>query len=133
PTFMRRQDFHYDLPEELIARQPAKERRASRLLALNGESGEIQHKAFTDILDLVQPGDLMVFNDTRVIPARVFGQKATGGKVEILVERIVEPTLVLAMLRSSKSPKPGAEIILEDATTIIVEGRQQEFFLLRFP
>ncbi len=103
------------------------------MLSLNGESGEIQHGVFSDILNYVQAGDLMVFNDTRVIPARVFGQKATGGKLEILVERIAEPTLVLAILRSSKTPKVGAELILEDATTIVVEGRQQEFFLLRFP
>lgn len=130
---MQRQDFHYDLPEELIAKQPAQERRASRLLSLNGESGEIQHGVFSDILNYVQAGDVMVFNDTRVIPARVFGQKATGGKLEILVERIVEPTLVLAMLRSSKSPQAGSEIILEEGTRVQVEGREQEFFLLRFP
>lgn len=130
---MQRQDFHYDLPDELIARQPAQERRASRLLSLNGENGEIRHGAFSDILNNVQAGDLMVFNDTRVIPARVFGQKATGGKVEVFVERILEPGLVLAMLRSSKSPQAGSEIILEDATAIVVEGREQEFFLLRFP
>lgn len=130
---MRRQDFHYDLPEELIAKQPAKERRSSRLLVLDGESGGLTHRAFADILDIVQPGDLMVFNDTRVIPARVFGQKPTGGKIEILVERILEPTLVLAMVRSSKSPQPGTDIILEDGTPIVVGERKGTFFVLRFP
>lgn len=93
---MRRQDFHYELPDELIARQPAAERRASRLLTLDGPTGEVAHRQFADLLSLVNPGDLMVFNDTRVIPARVFGQKASGGKLEILVERVLERSRVLA-------------------------------------
>ena len=130
---MRRQDFAYDLPNELIAREPARERRDSRLLRLSGETGELVHGQFADVLDLVNPGDLMVFNDTRVIPARVFGRKATGGKVEVLVERILEPCLVLAQVRSSKTPQPGTEIVLEGGVNLLVGGRRDEFFELRFP
>lgn len=130
---MRRQDFHYELPEELIAKQPAQERRASRLLVLDGSTGEINHQHFANILELVHPGDLLVFNDTRVIPARVYGQKPTGGKIEMLVERILEPNLVMAMLRSSKSPKPGTDIILEDGTPVVVGNRKDAFFLIHFP
>ena len=78
---MRVSDFHFDLPESLIARYPLAERRASRLLVLDGESGALAHRRFTDLLDHLRPGDLMVFNDTRVIPARLFGQKASGGRI----------------------------------------------------
>lgn len=83
---MRVADFSFDLPDELIARYPMPNRTASRLLTLDGNSGAVADKQFTDILEMVNPGDLMVFNNTRVIPARVFGQKQTGGKLEILVE-----------------------------------------------
>src|SRR5690554_6476903 len=89
PTPMKRQDFHYDLPRELIAHEPADERRGSRLLCLDGVSGHLEHAGFPDILERVEAGDLMVFNDTWVIPARLFGRKASGGKVEILVERVL--------------------------------------------
>ena len=82
---MRVADFHFDLPEALIARHPLPERRSSRLLVLDGPSGELSHRQFADVLGYLQPGDLMVFNNTRVIPARLFGQKASGGKLEILV------------------------------------------------
>lgn len=129
---MRRQDFHYELPDELIARQPAAERRASRLLTLDGPTGEVAHRQFADLLSLVNPGDLMVFNDTRVIPARVFGQKASGGKLEILVERVLERSRVLAHVRASKSPKSGSEIILTDGTLLEVADRQGSLFELVF-
>lgn len=87
---MQVSDFHFELPDELIARYPQPERTASRLLQLNGNSGELNDGQFTDILDLVQAGDLLVFNNTRVIPARMFGMKASGGKLEVLVERVLD-------------------------------------------
>lgn len=129
---MRRQDFYYDLPEQLIAKQPAAERRGSRLLCLDGPSGNLEHRQFPDLLDQLNKGDLMVFNNTRVIPARVFGQKATGGKVEILVERIVSPKQVLAHTRANKSPKAGNIIILQDGSEVTVTGRQGALFELDF-
>ncbi len=130
---MRRQDFSYDLPDELIARHPAKTRTASRLLVLDGESGETAHRQFVDVLDLVAPGDLMVFNDTRVIPARVFGQKESGGKVEVLVERVLDRHVVLAHVRASKAPRVSTAIILADGTSITVTARKEDLFELTFP
>lgn len=129
---MRRQDFHFDLPNELIARAPALERRGSRLLGLSGPDGAITHQQFPDLLQHLKAGDLMVFNDTRVIPARVFGQKSSGGKVEILIERVTDTYDVLAHVRASKSPKVDALIILEDGTEVTVLGRQEALFELRF-
>ena len=129
---MRRQDFYYDLPETLIAKQPMAERRDSRLLQLEGETGLLVDGQFEDIVGLLQPGDLMVFNDTRVIPARVFGQKSSGGKVEVLVERVLAVDFVLAHVRASKAPKVGSAILLEDGTQIDVVGRQEALFELRF-
>ncbi len=120
---MRRQDFSYTLPEALIAYKPIPERAGSRLLSLNGISGDIKHQHFPDILDHLQAGDVMVFNDTKVIPARLYGKKATGGQVEILVERLLDEYHVLAHLRSSKSPKAGATITLDHGFTATVEGR----------
>ncbi|HDX1086242.1 tRNA preQ1(34) S-adenosylmethionine ribosyltransferase-isomerase QueA [Pasteurella multocida] len=105
-------DFYFDLPDELIARYPKPERTASRLLQLNGENGEITHRTFADVLDQIHEGDLLIFNNTRVIPARMFGRKASGGKVEVLVERILSDTRFLAHVRSSKAPKEGAELWL---------------------
>ena len=130
---MRRQDFFYHLPESLIAREPTKERRGSRLLCLDGNAGALHHRQFPDLLELVEPGDLMIFNDTRVIPARVFGQKATGGQVEILVERILDEQRVLAHTRASKSPKTGSDILLEDGTRLTVTARHDALFELLFP
>lgn len=130
---MRRQDFFYHLPESLIAREPTKERRGSRLLCLAGETGELSHRQFPDLLDLVSPGDLMIFNDTRVIPARVFGQKETGGQVEVLVERVLDQQRVLAHTRASKSPKVGSDIILVDGTRLRVLARHDALFELQFP
>ncbi len=114
---MQRQSFFYSLPDSLIALTPAPERAQSRLLCLNGQTGDIQHKQFRDLLDQVNPGDLLVFNDTKVMPARLFGQKATGGQVEILVERILDSHRVLAHTRASKPPKPGAIVWLDDERT----------------
>ncbi|WP_299583697.1 tRNA preQ1(34) S-adenosylmethionine ribosyltransferase-isomerase QueA [uncultured Microbulbifer sp.] len=130
---MQRQDFDFHLPDELIARAPTEERRGSRLLCLDGPGGAIVHRQFPDILDQVQAGDLIVFNDTRVIPARLFAQKETGGKLEILVERVLNETDIWAHVRSSKSPKPGSTIVLEDGTRIEVTGRKDALFELSFP
>ncbi|BFU60957.1 tRNA preQ1(34) S-adenosylmethionine ribosyltransferase-isomerase QueA [Rodentibacter abscessus] len=109
---MRVSDFYFDLPDELIARYPKEDRSSCRLLQLNGENGEISHRTFTDVLDLIDEGDLLIFNNTRVIPARMFGRKASGGKIEVLVERMLDEHRFLAHIRSSKSPKDGAELFL---------------------
>lgn len=130
---MRRQDFYYELPDELIARQPTPERRGSRLLRLDGDTGSIGHGQFPDLLNWLNPGDLMVFNNTRVIPARVYGQKPTGGKVEVMVERVIDSHRVLAHTKASKSPKVGTEIVLEDGTVLMVINRHDALFELAFP
>tara|TARA_R110000822_G_scaffold59736_25_gene149078 strand:- start:14142 stop:15227 length:1086 start_codon:yes stop_codon:yes gene_type:complete len=129
---MRREQFHYDLPDELIARQPTADRCGSRMLVLDGQKGEVEHRVFPDICSLIQPGDLMVFNNTRVIPARMFGQKETGGKVEMLVERLLDEHRVLAHLRTSKSPKKGARLFFEGGAQADVEGRDGDLFRLCF-
>ena len=109
---MRVSDFSFDLPEALIARYPKAERTSSRLMALNGNSGAMTDGVFTDIVAQLNPGDLLVFNNTRVIPARMFGQKASGGKIEVLVERIIDQNTAFAHIRASKSPKVGNELFL---------------------
>ncbi len=133
---MQISDFQYDLPEELIANYPAEKRSGSRLLCLDASTGKILHRRFDQLLDFLQPEDLLVFNNTRVIPARLFAQKESGGKVEILIERMLDENRVMAQLRASKSPKPGARLVFEpDKGSIpgaVVEGRENEFFLLRF-
>ncbi|MCQ3831041.1 tRNA preQ1(34) S-adenosylmethionine ribosyltransferase-isomerase QueA [Microbulbifer elongatus] len=130
---MQRQDFYFDLPESLIAKAPTAERRGSRLLYLDGETGALAHRQFADILELIKPGDLLVFNDTRVIPARLFGRKASGGKLELLIERVLDERRALAHIRSSKSPKPGSEILLEDGTSLEMTARHDALFELVFP
>ena len=130
---MRVSDFSFTLPNELIARYPQAERSASRLLSLNGNNGDIEHLKFNQIIDQLLPGDLLVFNNTRVIPARVFGMKETGGKVEVLVERILDQHRVLAHIRSSKSPKPGCIILLEDKVNCEMVARHGALFELEFP
>ena len=104
---MRLSDFDYELPDELIAQHPAEQRSHSRMLHVDGASGEIADRQFLDFSSLLRAGDLLVFNNTRVMAARLHGQKATGGKVEILIERVTEPTRCLAHVRASKSPKVG--------------------------
>lgn len=106
---MRVTDFAFELPESLIAHYPMPERSSCRLLSLDGPTGALTHGTFTDILDKLNPGDLLVFNNTRVIPARLFGRKASGGKIEVLVERMLDDKRILAHIRASKAPKPGAE------------------------
>lgn len=129
---MRVADFNFELPDELIARFPMEDRTASRLLKLAGNSGEITHHTFSDVLDFINPNDLIIFNNTKVIPARMFGQKASGGKVEVLVERVVDKHTVLAHVRANKSPKVGNELILEETATAVMQGRQGELFELKF-
>lgn len=124
-------DFHYDLPPELIANYPTKERSASRLLCLEGSDGSIAHKHFFDLSDLLEPSDLLVMNNTRVIPARLFGYKESGGKVELLVERILNDHCVLTHIRASKAPKEGS-LLLFEKTSAKVLTRQDELFILQF-
>lgn len=109
---MKRADFAFDLPEELIAQQPLPERSASRLLEVDGQSGEITHRVFTDLPALLAPGDLLIFNNTRVLPARLYAQKQTGGKAEILIERLLGDGGALAHVRASKSPREGMLLII---------------------
>lgn len=129
---MKRQDFSYELPDELIARFPMAERSQSRLFCLDRSSGAIQHRVFSDIVEFIQPGDLLVFNNTRVIPARLFGHKSSGGKVEVLVERLLGEQECLAHVRASKSLKPGAVITLENNKTLEMIRRDGELFRLRY-
>ena len=129
---MRVSDFHFDLPEDLIARHPLAERRASRLLVLDGPSGKIEHQRFADLLSHVRPGDLMVFNDTRVIPARLWGQKASGGRIEVLVERVLDTRRVLAHVRASKAPKPGTWLLIEGGAKAVMLARHDALFELAF-
>lgn len=112
---MQREDFHFDLPEALIAQAPLADRSASRLLVLDGASGATTHTEFRKLGAALRPGDLLVLNDTRVIPARLFGRKDTGGEVEVLVERVLAHGEVLAQVRASKRPKRGREILFDDA------------------
>jgi len=129
---MQVSDFSFQLPDSLIARHPLAERRASRLLVLDGPTGRLEHRGFAELLDYLSPGDLMVFNDTRVIPARLFGQKETGGKVEVLVERVLDGRRVLAHIRSSKSPKPGTKIHIEGGGEARMLARHDALFELEF-
>ena len=124
-------DFDYELPPELIAQHPATTRTASRLLHLDG-SGRLQDARFTDLPARLRPHDLLVFNDTRVIKARLLGQKDSGGKVEVLVERILPDLRALAHVKASKSPKPGTRLHLADAATVLVLGRHDDLFELQF-
>jgi S-adenosylmethionine:tRNA ribosyltransferase-isomerase len=128
---MKRTDFHYDLPPGLIAQTPLDERSASRLLCFGRRSGTLDDRYFSDLATLLNPGDLLVFNNTEVIPARLFGIKASGGKIEILVERILGKQECMAQVRASKSPKPGGTLILEDGSALQVLGRDGGFFHLR--
>jgi S-adenosylmethionine:tRNA ribosyltransferase-isomerase len=125
---MRRADFAYPLPKELIAQHPLPERAASRLLALDGASGTLRDLMFRDLATLLRPGDLLVLNDTRVLPARLRGRKASGGSCEILLERILGERRILAQARASKGFRPGAEIILPGGAQAVVVGRREDLF-----
>jgi S-adenosylmethionine:tRNA ribosyltransferase-isomerase len=123
-------DFDFDLPPERIAQVPLPDRSASRLLQLDGE--HIVDRHFADIVDQLVPGDLLVMNNTRVLKARFFGVKETGGQVEVLVERVLDNRTVLAQVRASKSPRPGTRIRLADAFDVTAGERAGEFFTLTF-
>jgi len=127
---MQTSDFDYHLPEQLIAQFPLEQRTASRLLHVAKD--KLFDRVFTDLVDLINEGDLLVFNDTKVIPARLHGKKETGGKVEVLIERVVDEHHVLAHVRSSKSPKQGSILILESQIKAEMLGRQGELFKLKF-
>lgn len=127
---MKRSDFNFRLPDALIAQQPPSHRGDSRLLCLDRHSGDFQDREFTDIEDLLQPGDLLVLNDTRVIPARLFARKETGGSVEILLERFLGRERMLCQLKASKRPLAGTLLLLENGTRLEVEGRVRQFFRL---
>ncbi|TCZ86622.1 tRNA preQ1(34) S-adenosylmethionine ribosyltransferase-isomerase QueA [Lysobacter sp. N42] len=128
---MKRSDFDYDLPPELIAQAPLPERSASRLLVVRPD-GDLEDRTFRDLPALLRKGDLLVFNDTRVIPARLFGRKSTGGRVEIMIERLLGADRARVQLGVSKSPKEGAVIELDAGGTAHVLGREEGFYVLRF-
>ena len=129
---MRRSDFQFELPAELIAQYPTQQRPASRLLYLDATTGQLIDRQFRDFPSLLRPGDLLVLNDTRVIPARLQGQKDTGGKVEVLVERLLASDQVLAHVRASKSPIPGRRLYFSEGVEAEVVARQEDMFVLRF-
>ncbi len=135
---MQLSDFDYHLPDELIARYPGETRSGSRLLCLDRHSGAVSHHIFRDILGMIRPEDLLVFNDTRVIPARLFGHKATGGRIEVLLERLLSEHEAMAQVRASKPPATGMilKLVSADSSETLdaeVLGRQGEFYHLRFP
>lgn len=127
---MRTTDFDFYLPDELIAQFPTPERSASRLLRLDGKSGQLSDYGFRNLPEFLQPNDLLILNDTRVIKARLTGEKASGGKIEIMVERLLDTHRLLAQIRASRSPKPGSLIRIADAFDAEVMTRQDDLFLL---
>jgi len=129
---MQRTDFHFDLPEDLIARRPTPRRSASRMLVLDGVSGARRDAEFRDLPSLLRPADLLIFNDTRVIPARVFGLKDSGGRVEILLERALTATSALVQLRASKGLKQDAVVRLPGGHCARMLARQGDLFRLQF-
>ncbi|HVY66535.1 MAG TPA: tRNA preQ1(34) S-adenosylmethionine ribosyltransferase-isomerase QueA [Gammaproteobacteria bacterium] len=127
---MRRSEFNFELPQELIAQAPLPERSASRLLVLDGGTGAVSDRLFTDLPALLRPGDLLVFNDTRVLPARVMARKPSGGRVELLLERLLGPRRALVQLKASHKPKAGSELELPGAARARVLGRDGALFEL---
>ncbi|MEE9327677.1 MAG: tRNA preQ1(34) S-adenosylmethionine ribosyltransferase-isomerase QueA [Cocleimonas sp.] len=131
---MQLSDYNYALPPELIAQEALKERASSRLLHLNSATipAQISDKSFSDILDLIGDKDLLIFNNTKVIPARLRGLKESGGKIEVMIERVLEDNRVLAHVRANKSPKPGNKLFLENAIHAEVIARQNTLFEIKF-
>jgi S-adenosylmethionine:tRNA ribosyltransferase-isomerase len=129
---MKKSDFKYLLPEALIAQKPLAERDGSRLLCMDRNTSVIIDRQFSDFIDLINERDVLVFNDTKVIPARLFGNKQSGGKVEILIERILDDYHAIAHVKASKSPKPGTLIKLDKGFQCLVQGRVDDLFLLEF-
>ncbi len=130
---MNLSEFDYDLPASLIAQAPLADRGASRLMHLDGVSGAIAGRQFSDFPDFHREGDLLVFNDTRVIKARLFGEKDTGGRVEVMIDRVIDDGTVLALVRASRAPRAGQRIIIQQGTELEVVSRQDDLFVLRFP
>ncbi|MBT5634882.1 MAG: S-adenosylmethionine:tRNA ribosyltransferase-isomerase, partial [Gammaproteobacteria bacterium] len=128
---MRKSDFYFNLPTERIAQTPPTVRGESRLLDLDSAEA-FTDRSFKEISELLHPNDLLVFNDTKVIPARLFGRKESGGKVELLVERITSKNQVLAHIRASKAPKPGTKLQLEEQVSVEVTGREGALFEVMF-
>lgn len=128
---MNKQDFYFDLPQELIAQYPLPNRSDSRLLTYNRLTGEYGHHQFREIADFLNPGDLLVMNDSKVIPARLYGHKPTGGKVELLVERITGERTFLAHIKASKSLKPGSTIDLGEGQQIVILEKQDDLFVCK--
>lgn len=137
---MRISDFSFDLPENLIAQYPTEQRSGSRLLCLNSSSGKIQHNKFSDVLSYLNSGDLLIFNDTKVIPARFFGEKETGGKVELLLERLLSDNRLLVQVKSSKPLRSEMRLriyrknteVIEDSLEAVVIERSDQFYILQF-
>ncbi|MFA9418981.1 MAG: tRNA preQ1(34) S-adenosylmethionine ribosyltransferase-isomerase QueA [Gammaproteobacteria bacterium] len=127
---MKLSDFDYQLPDSLIAQRPLSRRAASRLLVVDPDSHSFSDRNFDDIGGFLSPGDLLVLNDTKVVPARLYGQKSSGGKIEVLVERILDERHLLAHIRSSKSPRPGGQLILEDRIRCTMLKREDDLFVL---
>lgn len=126
---VKKSSFYFDLPEQLIAKRPLEKRSSSRLLVL-GAAGDCEHRHFYDLVNILKKGDLLVFNNTRVVPARLFGKKSTGGAAEVLVERVISEYQVRAQVRASKSPRPGSGIILESGQVVKVRERDADMFIL---
>ena len=129
---MKTQDFDFFLPDTLIAQHPTSQRNASRLLHLAGSSGQMQDKLFIDLPRFIKAGDLLIFNDTRVIKARLFGAKTSGGAIEMLVERVVDAQHVWAHIRASRAPKIGSRLILAESIEAEVIGRDDDLFHVKF-
>lgn len=128
---MQLSDFDYQLPERLIAQLPLAERSASRLMVINPANADLADRRFSDLDEFVGKGDLLVFNNTRVIPARLFGRKQSGGKLEVMVERVLDRGYLLAHIRSSKAPKPGTQLLLEDKIKCTMVERDGDLFILQ--
>jgi len=129
---MKTQDFNFSLPPRLIAQFPITQRAGSRMLCLDGKKGALQDAMFVDLPKYMQSGDVIIFNDTRVIKARLFGEKESGGKLEVMVERILDEHCVLAMIRASHPPKDGSTFKLSEVIPVTVLGRENDFYILRF-
>lgn len=131
-TFVKRQDFYFELPDKLIAQHPPENRRDSRLLVMGNDLEQgIVDAQFPQLLDFLNPNDLLVFNNTKVIPARLFGQKSSGGKIELLIERVIDDKTILTHIRSSRSPKEGSILNIENAFDVEVIGRKDALFIVK--
>ena len=128
---MQLSDFDYRLPEQLIAQTPVEPRSSSRLLLVDPRNDLISDRCFTDLPEQLESGDLLVLNDTRVIPARLFGRKQSGGKVEVMVERVLDDETLFAHIRASKAPRPGTRLVLENEIECTMQAREGDLFVLK--